>query len=88
MKRVLSDSIVAKAAESIPGLNPRNLRVARDSAAVKQEAAAFDQEADTANVTGTPTLFVGKSGATAKRVALTSPTEERTLVQAIEAALA
>jgi hypothetical protein len=38
-------------------------------------------------VTGTPTLFVGKSGTNGKQVALTSPSDLETLVQAINAAL-
>ena len=84
----LSDSMVAKAAESIPGLNPRQLFAAQDSAAVAQEAAALDDDASAANVTGTPTLFVGKSGTSRKQVPLASPTDEATLVQAIKAALA
>jgi protein-disulfide isomerase len=84
----LSDGMVARAAESIPGLNPQKVFSARDSAAVKQQAAAFDQEANAAGVTGTPTLFVGKSGTSGKQVPLASPTDERALVQAIEAALA
>ena len=84
----LSDSMVAKAAESIPGLNPRQLFAAQDSARVAQEAAALDDDASAANVTGTPTLFVGKSGTNGKQVPLASPTDEATLVQAIDAALA
>jgi protein-disulfide isomerase len=84
----LSDSMVAKAAESIPGLNPRQLFAAQDSARVAQEAAALDDDASAANVTGTPTLFVGKSGTNGNQVPLASPTDEATLVQAIDAALA
>jgi protein-disulfide isomerase len=84
----LSDTMVARAAESIPGLNPRQLFAAQDSAAVTREAAALDGDATAANVTATPTLFVGKSGTSGKQVPLASPTDEATLVQAIEAALA
>lgn len=80
--------MVARAAESIPGLNPRELFGARDSAAVTREAAALDDDASAANVTATPTIFVGKTGTSAKQVPLASPTNEATLVQAIKAALA
>jgi protein-disulfide isomerase len=41
----LSDSLIAKAAESIPGLNPRQLFATRNSAAVSQTAAVLDQQA-------------------------------------------
>jgi hypothetical protein len=59
--------MVAKAAESIPGLDPRQVFATRDSAAMRRQATAFDDEAAAANVTGTPTLFVGKSGASLKQ---------------------
>jgi protein-disulfide isomerase len=84
----LSDSTVAQAAESIPGLNPRQLFAARDAGAVKRGAATFDNEATAEGVTATPTLFVGRSGTKGKQVRLASPADERTLIQAIEAVLA
>jgi protein-disulfide isomerase len=84
----LNDKMVARAAESIPGLNPRRLLADRNSAAVKDAAAVFDRQANAQNVTGTPTLFVGASGAKGEQVPLTSPTDEQTLVQSIDTALA
>lgn len=83
----LNDAMVAQAAKSIPGLNPRQLFAVRNSASVKDEAWTFDRAAATEKVTGTPTLFVGKSGQKGKQVPLSSPTDERSLVKAIQAAL-
>jgi protein-disulfide isomerase len=84
----LSDAMVAQAAKSIPGLDPRRLFAQRDSATVKAAAAAFDRDAVRDGVKGTPTLFVGKSGTPGKQVALRSPTDESSIVAAIDAALA
>jgi hypothetical protein len=38
-------------------------------------------------VTGTPTLFVGKSGTKGKQVPISSPTDEASVVTAIQSAL-
>jgi protein-disulfide isomerase len=83
----LDDRMVADAARSIPGLNPRKLFATRDAAAVKAQAAAFDREAAADGVTGTPTLFVAAPGTPRHEVSLASPTDEQSLVTAIEAAL-
>jgi 2-hydroxychromene-2-carboxylate isomerase len=83
----LDDAMVAHAARSIPGLNPRRLFATRGSARVKQQASAFDDAAAADGVTGTPTLFVAAPGTSRQEVALASPTDERSLVAAIEAAL-
>lgn len=80
--------MIALAAKSIPGLNPRQLFAVRHAASVEGEASSFDHEATADKVTGTPTLFVGKSGRRGKRVPLANPTDERSLVKAIQAALA
>lgn len=84
----LGDGMVAQAAKSIPGLNPRELFSARDSAGIREQAAMFDQEAAAHHVSSTPTLFVGKSRSRPRRVSLGSPTDEQSLVSAIRAALA
>jgi protein-disulfide isomerase len=83
----LDDTMVADAARSIPGLNPRELFATRNSAAVKAQAAAFDRDAAADGVTGTPTLFVAAPGMPRHEVSLASPTDEHSLVAAIEAAL-
>jgi protein-disulfide isomerase len=83
----LDDAIVADAAKSIPGLNPRKLFAARDSAAVERQATAFDRRAAADGVTGTPTFFVAGPGAARHEVTLASPTDEDTLLRALDAAL-
>lgn len=83
----LSDAMVARAAKSIPGLNPRQLFSVRNSGAVRTEATTFDRQAAVDGVKGTPTLFVGRSGHKGTRVALAGPTDEQSLVDAIQTAL-
>jgi protein-disulfide isomerase len=84
----LSDSIIGQAAASIPGLKVHELLDARSSSAAKAKAQEFDDEGTQDKVTGTPTLFVGKSGKKGKRVALASATDEQALVDALDEALA
>ncbi len=55
--------------------------------AVKSQAKGFDKAAVADKVTGTPTLFVGKSGTKGKQVPLTGPTDEKSLVTALDNAL-
>jgi len=83
----LSDSMVEKAAASIPGLAVPRLLAARNSAAIKSAEARFDSLANTDNVRGTPTIFVGKSGGTLSQVALSSPTDEAAVATAIASSL-
>src|SRR5262249_47014840 len=84
----LSDAVVANAAKSIPGLNPRRLVAEQGSSAVRQQASTFDRTATADGVQGTPTLFVGKSGARGTQVPLTSPQDSQSLIRALNAALA
>ncbi len=83
----LDDTMVEQAAQSIPGLNPRQLVAARNSTTVKQQGAAFDDDAQSANVSATPTLFVARTGGEATQVPLQSPTDSASLEQAVRAAL-
>jgi protein-disulfide isomerase len=83
----LSDSMVAQAAASVPGMQVHQLLDARNSDSVKSRAKEFDSQGIADKVSGTPTLFVGKSGTKGKLVGLTSATDEQSLVDAIEAAL-
>jgi protein-disulfide isomerase len=83
----LNDEMVAAAARSVPGLNPRELFATRGSDAVARQADTIDQLANAAGVSATPTLFVGKTGGRLQLVRLTSPTDAPTLVRAIDAAL-
>jgi protein-disulfide isomerase len=84
----LDDSVVAAAAKSIPGLNPKQLFAVRGSSTVKSQAAGFDAQANQDAVKGTPTLYVGRSGGKRAQVVLRSASDGAPVVQAIQAALA
>ncbi|HZC31423.1 MAG TPA: hypothetical protein VE261_07885, partial [Gaiellaceae bacterium] len=84
----LNDSMVANAAESIPGINPRLVYTQRSTSSVSKQASNYDAQGNVDKVSQTPTLFVGKSGTKGKVVNIQSPTDEATLVTAIKAALA
>jgi len=79
----LTDSMIAAIAQSIPGLRVHTLLSARSSAAVQAAQKNVDNLATTDKVTGTPTLFVGKTGTHGTQVNLASPTDEQALVTAI-----
>jgi protein-disulfide isomerase len=64
----LNDSMVAQAAASVNGLNVQKLWTDRGSTTVSKQAAQVGALAQADNVTGTPTVFVGKTGATPKLV--------------------
>jgi len=82
----LDDNMVTSAASSIPGLRVHELLSARDSAPVKAAAQHVADLAGADNVTSTPTILVGKTGTQGTVVTLASPTDEQTLVDAINAA--
>jgi protein-disulfide isomerase len=82
----LSDDMVTAAAASVPGLRVRQLLSDRDSAAVKDQVENITKLVQADKVSGTPTLFVGRTGQPGTEVTLSSPTDKATLVQAIEAA--
>jgi protein-disulfide isomerase len=84
----LDDSIIAQAAASVPGLQVHVLLAARSSGAVSDQAKGFDEQATADKVTGTPTLYAGKSGRKGKLVPLTSATDQKALVDALDSALA
>jgi protein-disulfide isomerase len=70
----LSDTMIADASRSIPGLNPRELFNVRNSSIVKADAADVDAEGKTNKVNQTPTLYIGTGGKLGSQVSLTSPT--------------
>lgn len=78
----LSDTMIADAARSIPGLNPRALFAARNSSAVTAKAAAIDKEGVANGVNQTPTFYVGTGGRLGKQV------DSASLAKALDAALA
>jgi protein-disulfide isomerase len=83
----LSESIVKRAATAV-GLDLKAFDAARNSAGVSSAAGAFDQLATSQGVRSTPTVFVGKTGGTPTLVQLASPTDEASVVSAIERASA
>jgi protein-disulfide isomerase len=83
----LNDTMIAQAAASIPGMKVHELLNARSSSSIADEAKTFDTQALADKVSGTPTLYVGKTGTKGKLVPLTSATDRQALVDAISAAL-
>jgi protein-disulfide isomerase len=83
----LNDAMVGQAAASIPGLQVQKVMTERNSSSVQSQAKTFDAQQTADQVTGTPTLFVGKSGTKGKQVPLQSSTDEASLVTAIQNAL-
>ena len=84
----LNDAMVAAVAKSIPGMKVPTLLSTRSSGAVKAAQQRVDELATTDQVTGTPTLFVGKTGTKGREVQLASPTDKAAVVAAINAAAA
>jgi protein-disulfide isomerase len=83
----LNDAMVGQAAASIPGLQVAQLLSDRNAGSTSSAAKGFDAQQSADQVTGTPTLFVGKSGTKGKQVPLANSTDEASLVTAIQNAL-
>jgi protein-disulfide isomerase len=64
----LNDSMVAQAAASVNGLDVPKLWTDSNSSAVKKAASDVGSLAQARNVTGTPTVFVGKSESSEKNI--------------------
>ena len=64
----LTDSMLVQIAESVTGLNVPKVLVDRNSSAVKQQVADVAAAAVANKVTGTPTVFVGRTGTKPKLV--------------------
>ena len=79
--------MVGQAVSSIPGVRVADALNLASAGSVKQQAKGFDAAAVIDKVTGTPTLFVGKSGTKGKQVPLSGPTDEKTLVTSLNTAL-
>jgi protein-disulfide isomerase len=82
----LDDGMVTAAAASIPGLDVPLLRHERNSRIVDDVDRGYDDDASDDKVTSTPTILVGKTGETLHRVTLASPSDDRAVAAAIEAA--
>ena len=83
----LNDQMVYRAAASVPGLRVRRLFDERGSTAVKNAADTVAASANASGITGTPAIFVGKTGTSPRYVPLRGGTDAATLVQALDAAL-
>ncbi|HEV7133983.1 MAG TPA: thioredoxin domain-containing protein [Gaiellaceae bacterium] len=85
----LNDSMIVQIAESVTGLNVPKLLADRNSAKVKQEIAAVASAAVANKVTGTPTVFVGRTGSKPALVGSPGSAPDLTQVtQALDTALA
>jgi protein-disulfide isomerase len=82
----LNDTMVTRAAASVPGLAVPKLLAVRKLATTSRIANSFDQSAQTVGVRRTPTILVGKTGRSPKQVVLSSPTDEASVAAAINAA--
>jgi protein-disulfide isomerase len=85
----LTDKMIVQIAESVTGLNVPKLLTDRNSAAVKKEIADVAASAAANNVSGTPTVFVGKSGQKPQLVGAPGTAPDQAQVEsAIDTALA
>jgi protein-disulfide isomerase len=84
----LNDAMVGQAVSSIPGVRVHDILNLASSSSVSNQAKTFDTEMAADKVTGTPTLFAGKTGKKGKQIPLTSPTDSQSVVTALDAALA
>lgn len=84
----LNDAMVGQAVSSIPGVRVHEILNLVSSGSVSTQAKAFDAQGAADKVSGTPTLFAGKSGTKGKQIPLRSPTDSQSVVTALDAALA
>jgi protein-disulfide isomerase len=84
----LSRQLVESAAASVPGMRVPAMLDAMSSASVRAKGAALDADAKASSVTSTPTILVGKTGATPARVSMSSPDDFAAVQAAIDRALA
>jgi protein-disulfide isomerase len=84
----LSDAMVGQAVSSIPGIHVHTVLNLVSSGSVSSQAKTFDAQMAADKVGGTPTLFAGKSGTKGKQIPLTSPTDSKSVITALDAALA
>jgi len=83
----LTDDMLYNIAVSVPGMKIRPLFAERGSTFVKKDAAAIAADAKKMKVSGTPTLFVNRTGQKPVEVPLTSGQDETTLTQYLDKAL-
>jgi protein-disulfide isomerase len=83
----LSDSIVTSAAASIPGLRVPQVLAGRNGATTKNQAGVFDRLSTKDAVNSTPTILVGRTGGTLRRVTLASPSDAQSVAAALNSVL-
>jgi protein-disulfide isomerase len=83
----LDGEMIRSAAASIPALDVPLLLDDAKTAAVGAEARKLDAQAVADNVTGTPTILVGRTEETLRPVPLTSPSDAGPVAAAVERAL-
>jgi protein-disulfide isomerase len=64
----LDDNMIASIAASVPGMKVHQLLSDSSSSEVSKEASSVAAAAEADKVTGTPTIFIGKSGTKPKLV--------------------
>jgi protein-disulfide isomerase len=84
----LNDAMVGQAVSSIPGVRVHTILNNVSSGSVSSQAKTFDTQGAADKISGTPTLFAGKSGTKGKQIPLRSPTDSQSVVTALDAALA
>ena len=84
----LNAAMVGQAVSSIPGIRVHDVLNLQSAGSVAKQAGVFDQQGVADQVSGTPTIFVGKSGTKGTQVPLQSPTDGQSLVTALNNALA
>jgi protein-disulfide isomerase len=82
----LTDDLVRAAYASIPGLNVQEAMNSRNSSRVVAQTKTFDQDVNTDNVLGTPTVFVGKTGGKLTNIAPGGAPDVATVEAAIKRA--
>ncbi len=83
----LGDTMIIAAAKSIPGLDVQALLRSRNSAAVVATAKRYDSQATADAVSGTPAIYVGKSGGSLAAVSPRNSPDVATLSAALDRAL-
>jgi protein-disulfide isomerase len=83
----LDDSMIASAAASIPGVDVKALQDAMNSSAVADKEQTYDSQAEADHVTGTPAIYVGKTGGKLMAVSPGQAPDVATLSAAIDSAL-
>jgi len=83
----LNSDMVGKAAASVAGLKVQQLLNDQSSSTVKKQASNVAAQAQADQVSGTPTVLVGKSGSKLVYVPLQNGSDEATLVKALNNAL-